>query len=68
MTITWINCAERMPPDDGEPIIFKFYSIISLLVYNAVFDVSTKNLYANNFKHRMQITDRKGCNICLWSI
>ena len=60
MNIEWTLCSERMPPDDGEPIIIKFYSVLSSsMVLIAIFDSTLKMAYFRSFKRRL--------NSVLWS-
>ena len=51
--ITWTKCSERMPPDDGEPIIIEFYSILSQMVYIVIFDATLKYAYFRSLKRRL---------------
>ena len=52
--IHWTKCSERMPPDDGNPIIIAFYSLLSQrVVCVAVFDASLKYAYFRSLKRRL---------------
>ena len=52
--IQWTKCSERMPPDDGNPIIIEFYSLLSQkAVFIAIFDATLKYAYFRSLKRKL---------------